>query len=286
MRTPRDESAPPPTAVATSTPPGPGNSIAQYLQDILDDAAPTPTLGPVRLATASGEVADRIVTAIALGEYLPGHRLPPERKLAAAMGVSRPSVREALARLDGSGILDIRRGRSGGAYVRSRWGAASAGAIRNALLPRWHEFEQLLDLRSLIDDIVGRVAAERATPEQRKKIGRALERYRQATDPADEQAADAAFHGAILAATGNPQLGQLSRSLLAGTSIAIPFEPWPPEDGLDRAGYLRALSDHEAIYQAIRDRDQDKAGRLSRSHFQITAEAFRDVLARAQDEDH
>ncbi|WP_222432193.1 FadR/GntR family transcriptional regulator [Leekyejoonella antrihumi] len=236
----------------------------------------------MRLATASGEVADRLVTAIALGEYLPGHRLPSERKLAAAMGVSRPAVREALARLGGSGIVEIRRGRSGGAFVRTSWGAASADAIRHALVPRWNEFEQLLDLRSLIDDIVGRVAAERSTPTQQKEMGAALKKYRNAANPAEEQIADAAFHSAILASTGNPQLFQLSRSLLAGTSLAIPFEPWPPEQGVDRAGFLRALADHEAIYDAICNHDAEQAGQLSRRHFEITAETFRDVLARAQ----
>lgn len=264
-------------------PPGhQGNSVAQYLTSVLDDVAPTPTLAPVRLATASGEVADRLMTAIALAEYLPGHRLPSERELAAAMGVSRPSVREALARLDGSGVVEIRRGRAGGAYVRTRWSKSSADAIRRVLLPRWNEFEQLLDLRSLVDDIVGRVAAERATPEQLRRIEGALDAYRVAGDPAAEQLADAAFHGAILTATGNPQLYQLSRSLQAGTSIAIPLEPWPLEDGPRRGRYLHALADHEAIYGAIHSHDAELAGKLSREHFQITATAFRDVLAEAQ----
>src|SRR5204862_5967386 len=64
-----------------------------------------------------------LVTAIALGEYLPGERLPSERDLAALIGVSRSTIREASGRLLAAGLVDVRRGRQGGIYVRARWTA-------------------------------------------------------------------------------------------------------------------------------------------------------------------
>lgn len=67
------------------------------------------------------EITDRLVTAIALGEYLPGARLPAERDLAAALKVGRMTVRAALARLVDRGLVETRRGRGGGSYVLQQW---------------------------------------------------------------------------------------------------------------------------------------------------------------------
>src|SRR6195952_4778562 len=76
------------------------------------------------------EITDRLVTAIAIGEYLPGARLPVERELATALGVGRMTVRAALARLVERGLLETRRGRGGGAYVVDHWAPASPDAVR------------------------------------------------------------------------------------------------------------------------------------------------------------
>lgn len=258
------------------------DSISRLLGAVLDEAAPAPVLSPVLLATASSEVADRLITAVAMGEFLPGDRLPPERELARIMAVSRTGIREALARLEAIGITETRRGRAGGAYVRSNWTEASADAVRHTLLPRWGEFEQLLDLRGLVEEIVGRAAAERRTDEQLKDIRAAFELYRQAATLHEEQVADSAFHRAILVATNNPQLYQLSRTLLARSSLAFPFEPWGTDQGPDRADFLEALADHEAILDALSAGDVELTGSLSRQHFGITVETFRAVVDRVQ----
>ena len=60
-------------------------------------------LAPITLRTAGERIAERFVTAIALGEFVPGQRLPPERELAAMLEVSRTTVREALQRLQAAG---------------------------------------------------------------------------------------------------------------------------------------------------------------------------------------
>src|SRR5256885_508909 len=112
---------------------GPAGEYARVLDQVLDDASPHRALRPVRVPTAAAEVADRLVTAIALGEYLPGERLPSERDLAALLGVGRSTIREASGRLLAAGLVDVRRGRQGGIYVRQRWTADSAEAGRRRL---------------------------------------------------------------------------------------------------------------------------------------------------------
>ena len=98
-----------------------------------DPAETGGTLAPLKLRNAGEQIAERLVTAIALGEYVPGQRLPTERELSSLLGVNRASVRDALHRLAEAGYVDIQRGRHGGAYVRMSWGTQSAEMIRRTL---------------------------------------------------------------------------------------------------------------------------------------------------------
>jgi GntR family transcriptional regulator, transcriptional repressor for pyruvate dehydrogenase complex len=263
-------SADPPPALAAG-------EYARVLDQVLDESAPGPVLRPVRLPTAAAEVADRLVTAIALGEYPPGERLPPERELAQMLGVSRSTFREASGRLLAIGIVDIRRGRQGGTYVRESWTAASAEAVRRTLLPRWDEMEQLFDLRCLVEGMVARVAALRRGGDDVERMRAALGRFSSAQTPRQEHAADIAFHQAVVAATRNPQIAGLTRDLLTRVSLGFPIEPY---DG-DRAVYQRALAEHTALFEAIEAGDAERAGATAQHHFTITNEAVREALSRA-----
>jgi DNA-binding FadR family transcriptional regulator len=258
----------------------PAHEYARVLDLVLDGTAGGSSLRPVRLPTAAAEVADRLITAIALGEYLPGDRLPPEREMATLLSVSRSTVREAVGRLLAVGIVDIRRGRQGGAYVRESWTGASADAVRRTLLPRWAELEQLFDLRCLVEGMVARVAAQRRDDEDVRRLRAALDRYAQAGTQSEAHAGDIAFHQAVLAATRNPQISALSRDLLARVSLGFPIEPY---DG-DPAVYRRALREHTALFEAIAAGDAELAGRVAQGHFDITNEALRIVLNRGLSE--
>ena len=112
------------------------------------------TLAPVHLRNAGEHVADRLVTAIALGEYITGQRLPSERELAALLAVNRASVREALHRLAEAGYVEIRRGRHGGAFVQASWGPESETRVQRTLATDWAAFEELFDLRRLIEPVI------------------------------------------------------------------------------------------------------------------------------------
>ena len=82
----------------------------------------TDYLVPIAMPTAGERIAERIVTAIALGEFVPDQRLPTERDLAAMLEVSRTTVREALQRLQAAGYVTTRRGRAGGTFVTASQG--------------------------------------------------------------------------------------------------------------------------------------------------------------------
>src|SRR5580704_17608054 len=90
-------------------------------------------LTPIALRTAGERIAERIVTAIALGEFVPDQRLPTERDLAVMLEVSRTTVREALQRLQAAGYVTTRRGRAGGTFVTTGTGLDSDAMIRRTL---------------------------------------------------------------------------------------------------------------------------------------------------------
>ncbi|MGA6228061.1 FadR/GntR family transcriptional regulator [Streptomyces umbrinus] len=260
-------------------PPEPGDEFARVLDRVLLGGAPSPSLRPVRVTSAVDEVSDRLLTAIAVGDFLPGERLPAERELTQLLRVSRPTVREAVGRLQAVGVIEIRRGRNGGAFVRESWSESSAAAVRRTLLPRWEEFEQLFDLRGLVEGMVAATAARRRRPEDLEPIREALDAYLSATTPREEQIADSAFHESICRATHNPQIATLSRDLLTRISLGFPAEPWGKGE---RSHFHRASRDHRALYEAIAAGEPAKAEEIARDHFTISADMIREVLARVR----
>lgn len=256
-----------------------GDEFSRVLDRVLLGGGPSSSLRPVRVTSAVDEVTDRLLTAIAVGDFLPGERLPVERELTGLLHVSRPTVREAVARLQTLGVVEIRRGRSGGAFVRDSWTESSGAAVRRTLLPRWEEFEQLFDLRGLVEGMVAATAARRRRPEDLEPMREALAAHLAARTPREEQAADSAFHRAICAATRNPQIAQLSRDLLTRISLGFPVEPWGRGE---RSHHERAGHGHTALYEAVAAGEPGRAEEIAREHFMISAEMIRDVLSRVR----
>jgi GntR family transcriptional regulator, transcriptional repressor for pyruvate dehydrogenase complex len=232
------------------------------------------TLLPVRRSTAVDEVTDRLVTAVALGSFLPGERLPVERELCSLLGVSRSTVRQALARLRAAGVIEVRRGRSGGAYVNTSWTAASAGAVRRTLQPQLSELELLFDLRARVEEMVARAAAEQRSAEDVQALEAAMAAFASAEEPTEEHRRDGALHETVLAATGNPLLAELSRDLLSRTTVGVPREPYRKEV------FARAVHEHAELISAVVAGDVPRAGAVARAHFAMSAEALREILAR------
>ena len=235
--------------------------------------------GAVSPVTAARAVADRLIAAIAVGDYSPGERLPAERELATMLEVSRVTVRAALADPREAGYVEARRGRSGGSFVRTDWGTRTAGAVQLLLGEGWERMEELFDMRRLIESLVARTAAERHTPEDDAAIGAALLCYERAEDPVTARSADVDLHRSIAAAAHNSTLAELSRQLLAQVSLGISHEPFTP------ALRDRALPHHRALAEAVIGGDPDTAAEIAREHFRITEDALREAVERAEEGD-
>jgi GntR family transcriptional regulator, transcriptional repressor for pyruvate dehydrogenase complex len=225
--------------------------------------------------TTGERIAERFVTAIALGQFVPGQRLPPERELAAMLGVSRATVREAIARLAESGYVTVRRGRSGGTFVTAGWGPGSEEMIRNTLGSQWRELELLLDFRLLVEQQIARTAAVRRTAEDVAAIRAALRDYERAgRDRDSSRMADLALHRAIASAAHNPHLLNLSLSIRHDISFGFEAEPYSPEVR------RRALHQHPLLAGAVIDGDPDQSASLAAEHFSLTESMLRELHAR------
>ncbi len=236
-------------------------------------------LEPLQLRNAAEQIADRLVTAIALGVYVTGQRLPVERDLADMLGVSRSTIREALQRLSASGYVQVRRGRNGGAYVLSGWQPQSAEMIRRTLVPLWSTLEVVLDFRQLVERLIAAAAAERHSPDDAAAIEDALLEYQAAGDHREaSRAADEKLHRVIAQATHNPYLVVLSEQLRTEVSFGLGAEPY------SASVRRQALRQHDSLAQAVLTGRATRAGTLAAEHFSLTESALRDLVKRAEEQ--
>jgi GntR family transcriptional repressor for pyruvate dehydrogenase complex len=245
----------------------------------MTDAPRTPFALDRRLAIRSrgDQIADQLVTAIALGEYVEGQRLPPERELASLVGVSRQSVRDAIHQLAAAGYVEIRKGRSGGTFVTASWRPESPERVRRTLAPRWEEFEDLFELRQSVETMIARKAALRHDAEDASRLPAVVAAYRDAPDREASRAADQALHAAVARATHSAALESFSGSLRSQISLGFQAEPYSAELR------NRALQQHEALVAAILRRDEQAAGDIAQEHFALTADAMRQLHARVEE---
>jgi GntR family transcriptional regulator, transcriptional repressor for pyruvate dehydrogenase complex len=234
----------------------------------------TEYLGPISMQTAGERIAERIVTAIALGEFVPEQRLPTERDLAVMLEVSRTTVREALQRLQAAGYVTTRRGRAGGTFVSTGTGLDADAMIRRTLEPAWAELTEILDFRSLIEQTIARTAAQRRDDQDVAVIRAAVHGYVQAADREASRLADYAVHQAIAKATHNARLVALSASIRREVSLGFDAEPYSPQVR------DRAVHQHPALADAVVAGDADRAAALAAEHFSLTEEMLTELHAR------
>jgi GntR family transcriptional regulator, transcriptional repressor for pyruvate dehydrogenase complex len=187
---------------------------------------------PLRQGTVSDLIARRILEVIGSDRLRPGDRLPPERELAAMLGTSRPSLREALQALKARGWVDIRHG--SGVFVAD---PATTRSLREALVAEEVSLRELFDMREVLELPAAAWAARNTDDGKLAAVQAAYEALMDAanagggTDGFDWrrlQDLDAAFHLRIVEAAGNRFLartqGVLQEILAAGmgTTLRLP----------------------------------------------------------------
>jgi DNA-binding FadR family transcriptional regulator len=212
------------------------------------------------------QIADHLSELIASGEFPEGTRLPSERELAEQLGVSRPSVREALIALEVAGKVEVRVG--SGIFVAPRRPVALVDPSKEGQGP----FE-LLRARALVEGEVAAEAARTADPEELDVIRAAVEemRVRQRRNLNPEEA-DRDFHLAIARATHNSPLASVVQDLWDRGRGDI----WRRMEQHFQTPELRAaiLEDHQTILAALETRDSRAARSLMRRHLERVDREF------------
>ncbi|RYB06719.1 FadR/GntR family transcriptional regulator [Lichenibacterium ramalinae] len=212
------------------------------------------------------QVADEIRALIRGGRFAMGARLPAERDLALQLGVSRPSLREALVALEIEGTVEIRLG--AGVYV-----TAGPDRAPGATLAMGESPSELMHGRMTIEGPVTVLACARMTPATLAALRGTLERMRAAVASGDDPAADdRLFHVTIARQSGNGLLARIVGDLFDGrhsrlsTRISTRFE--------NRDTWAAALSEHEAILAALDANDPLLAEVAMRRHLQRSADRW------------
>jgi GntR family transcriptional repressor for pyruvate dehydrogenase complex len=207
------------------------------------------------------QVADRIRVLIAGGSFPAGSRLPAERDLAQQLGVSRPSLREALIALEIDGSVDIRMG--SGVYVT----AAAAARGGQMMRPMGESPLELMQARAVIEGAVAALAAARATHEDIAGLRDCLAAMRTEIDAGRWPLGhDRQFHVSIAAMAGNSILTRLIGELFderyspISTQLSGHFE--------SREAWALALAEHEAIVEELEAGDPLQTEAAMRFHMQ------------------
>lgn len=222
---------------------------------------PLQTVEPQRLYR---QIAGQLRALILSGEFAVGTRLPAERDLARQLGVSRPSVREALIAMEVEGWVEVRTG--SGVYVldRSSQAAAAAASQPQIAADEWGPLE-LIRARRVIEGEIASIAALQAKRKHISAMCKALEVMKKdAGRGVLPLEGDRAFHTAIVESSDNVVLIETVQRF------------WDSRRGplFERLGgyfenlesWSAAISEHEAILQAVRNHDAAAARLAMHAH--------------------
>lgn len=233
--------------------------------------------GKLAVQRLSDTIAHEFERRILDGALKPGDRLQPEREMAAELGVSRPSLREALQKLVSKGLLHSRQG--GGTYVTDRLDVGFTDPWHDMLAQHPNIQADLLEFRGMLECEAASLAAQRATEADLQRIGDTFavveSLFAQGTSPEvleRQVKADLAFHQAIAEAAHNVMFGHLTASLfrVINDHIDRNLRHLRRQDG----DWLKLRDQHRAIWDGIRNRDPGAASAAVRAHINFVHESM------------
>ena len=238
-----------------------------------DDARATADVfRPVTGGRASSEVVRQIREAILDGRLKPGDRLSSERELTDQLGVSRVTIRDALRTLETSGLIDVRVGARGGAFVRIPAPDRVGEGLANMLLLSPIEPAQVTEARMIFELGTIPLVCQRATDDDIAALSDICERAEQALRAGEyDVSLSAAFHTRLAQCTHNTAIGLIVDSfqgpLRASLERAKAIAPDMGEPG---------IAEHWELVAAVRAGDVDTARHVMMRHLGRTAKRLRD----------
>lgn len=230
-------------------------------------------IGPISQPAAHELAMEQIKRCIQLGLFLPGEKLPPERILAERLSVSRSTIREAVRLLQDSGLIEVRRGATGGLVVRDSQ-VEDPVELRAWIRRQRAHLNELMDFRLVIEGAAAELAACRRTDDDLSRLEAAMQRMEQ-SKLADLNriesaqvfnAADTEFHMEIALAARNSMLAKAVEDIRR--EMFLPFGGYFIQSRNDADIY------HRHIFDAIFDRDDERARAMMQRHIDSTKKAI------------
>ncbi len=216
----------------------------------------------VHVSRASQDIVQQIKSHIFAGNLGPGDRLPSEKELAEQFGLSRTTVRDALRVLESQGLIAIKVGAGGGAFVASPTAQSANDLLTDLLRLQRATTRELVEARLVIETSIVTFAAERATPDDLAKMQNAIDAARSGRTTGDPHFMPHSvnFHIALATAAQNHVL------LFTVNSFRTLFyeilEKLIPDDQMAQ----RAIGDHQKILDAVAAHDAEQARQVMRDH--------------------
>lgn len=216
--------------------------------------APAATTLPSR---AFEDICRGVLARIASGELRPGDKLPAERELAEQLGVGRNAVREALRSLENGGVVELRKGRGGGAFILPLDARRITHAMQDLHDVGSYTLDELTEARILVVEQIVRLACERATEDDFSALQRNVDELAKLTaagEMAPRQERVVGFYHLLAASTRNRVLMLLDSSLIDLISRFVE-RAW--QGGNPQLTTL--VASRRRVLRHLRARDADKA---------------------------
>jgi GntR family transcriptional repressor for pyruvate dehydrogenase complex len=227
---------------------------------------------PVQTRRTVEDATSQILDRIRAGELHEGDRLPGERALAAAMEISRPTVRLAIRVLADAGVLEVLPGRAGGTRIASHW--IPDGFLEHSSLGADEIFETL-EARRMLEPRVAQLAALRATDADFAAMERMIELLRSCHgDHRKAIQADVRFHRAMWRAARNPTLERMLVALFRRIDVALDMASRTMPDK------LHAVEIQERTLAALKRADPEEIEEVMDRHLAVLEAICEDVFER------
>jgi GntR family transcriptional regulator, transcriptional repressor for pyruvate dehydrogenase complex len=233
---------------------------------------PQAVLRPVRGHHAFEACVEQLATAIRLGVYPADTLLPSERDLAEQLGVSRATLREAIAALRAASLVETTRGRGGGTTVR-RPRARRAATARAAIRGRHEDLLDSLRFRSVVEPGAAALAADRELDQStRALLDESLAAVSEAPPGQEHRQCDSRLHLAIAAASGS------RRTMAAVTQVQADLDEMLHAIPVLSVNIAHSTTQHKVIVRAILSGNARKASRVMTEHCEDPAALLRGFL--------
>jgi GntR family transcriptional regulator, transcriptional repressor for pyruvate dehydrogenase complex len=229
-------------------------------------------LSPMEVPKASDVLANELRERILSGEYPEGTPLPPERELVVQTRMSRTTVREALRILEVQGLIRIKAGRAGGAFVTKPGGESVASSLDLLIRGRQLRLASVHETREAIEPSCARLAALHRTAGDLRRLEDANDAVAASTDLEDFLSANVDWHVAVATASHNEILTGIMMALSRAIYTVTNNEGFVNDEV--RSIAVRA---HRSVTRAIKERDADAAVRRMERHVHSYAAAALEV---------